>query len=112
MTTTAGMCRLDEPVPYTLTPRGHAALDDPRVVDTVPVVDVALITARAPVAAPWIVRADVLTLAREVDRLRGLLNAGAVNGPGRGEWGCALCGAAYLGTRPDDGLCPDCRDNS
>jgi hypothetical protein len=110
--TTTDMCRLDEPVPYTLTPRGHAALGGPRAAEAVPVVDVALIKTRAPIAAPWIVRADVLTLAQEVDRLRGLLNAGAVDGPGRSEWGCARCGAAYFGTPPDDGLCTDCRDNS
>ena len=25
------------------------------------------------------------------------------------EWGCERCGAARLGTAPEDGLCPACR---
>jgi NTP pyrophosphatase (non-canonical NTP hydrolase) len=25
------------------------------------------------------------------------------------EWGCDLCGAAFFGTPPGDGLCPPCR---
>ena len=28
------------------------------------------------------------------------------------EWGCEKCDAAYLGPRPDDGLCPECRASS
>jgi hypothetical protein len=31
----------------------------------------------------------------------------AATGPD--EWGCERCGAACLGTAPDDGLCPACR---
>jgi NTP pyrophosphatase (non-canonical NTP hydrolase) len=30
-------------------------------------------------------------------------------GPGPGEWACDRCGAAFFGTPPGDGLCPDCR---
>jgi len=30
-------------------------------------------------------------------------------GAGTDEWGCQRCGAAYLGTPPEDGLCPSCR---
>jgi NTP pyrophosphatase (non-canonical NTP hydrolase) len=29
--------------------------------------------------------------------------------PGLAEWGCERCGAAYLGTPPDDGRCHACR---
>jgi len=34
---------------------------------------------------------------------------GTAAGPGPAEWGCDRCGAAYLGTSPDDGLCLACR---
>jgi hypothetical protein len=47
----------DRPIPFTLTAKAHAALDE--------------------------------------------------DGPA--EWGCEQCGAAYLGTPPDDGLCRACR---
>jgi NTP pyrophosphatase (non-canonical NTP hydrolase) len=30
-------------------------------------------------------------------------------GPGPDEWGCERCGAAYFGTPPEGGMCPDCR---
>ncbi len=29
--------------------------------------------------------------------------------PPADEWSCQTCGAAYFGTRPDDGRCGDCR---
>jgi hypothetical protein len=28
------------------------------------------------------------------------------------EWACEVCGAAYFGTRPADGRCPDCRSDA
>lgn len=28
------------------------------------------------------------------------------------EWGCTYCGAAYIGPRPDDGLCRSCHDGT
>ena len=40
---------------------------------------------------------------------RGWREEDTAAGSGPAEWGCARCGAAYLGTPPDDGLCPPCR---
>ena len=50
-------------------------------------------------------RLDVLTLAAEIRRLRTMCatdQAAALGG-----WSCVRCGAAWFGTAPDDGLCPD-----
>jgi NTP pyrophosphatase (non-canonical NTP hydrolase) len=40
---------------------------------------------------------------------RGWREEGSDVGTGPPEWGCERCGAAYLGTPPDDGLCLTCR---
>jgi rubrerythrin len=62
-----------QPIPYTLTAKAHAALDQDN-------------------SRGW----------REEDP-----PPPATTGPD--EWGCERCGAAYLGTPPEDGLCPPCR---
>ena len=60
-----------QPVPYTLTAKAHAALDQ--------------------------------------DNSRGRYEEDTPAATGLGEWGCERCGAAYLGTEPEDGLCTPCR---
>jgi hypothetical protein len=64
-----------------------------------------------PPAALWAflahARDDVLTLAAEVRRLRGVLTATRAAATA-GEWACRLCGAAWFGVTPEDGCCPGC----
>jgi hypothetical protein len=173
----------DEPVPYTLTPHGYAALaDDPSPVEPVPPADLPLIVClcgstrfhdefraanlRLTLAGQIVLSIGCdtksdgdLTAAKELgndlaavkaslDDLHKrkidladyvlVLNVGGYIGestrseiayaratgkPVRyldsaadddhdsdDEWGCQECGAAYLGPRPDDGLCPACQD--
>ncbi len=70
----------DIPIPYTLTPKAHAAL----------------------AAAPYLLPPDPAAPCGGC----GHDDCSACAGYG---WACLDCGAAYFGPAPDDGLCPDCR---
>jgi hypothetical protein len=70
---------LDTPIPYTLTPEA-LSLDSP---------------------IPYTLTAKAHAALRDL--------AATSDGPEPGEWACQQCGAAWFGTPPEDGRCPDCR---
>jgi hypothetical protein len=98
----------DEPVPYTLTPKAHAALNAPIIwmLDECQVVSGYL--AHDDEAAA--ILADLVSRGAAAG-----ITAPDLNRPGRApvdEWACEVCGAAYFGTPPDGRLCDLCRDAS
>lgn len=86
-TVTDDMPGLNEPVPYTLTPKAVARLDQ----EDRYAAEIAELDGNGEVSAP-------------VD-----------DGPGEYEWECIWCGSVFfgtplLGTAPDDQTCDACRD--
>lgn len=81
--------RADEPVPYTLTAKAHAALAAGPVPFT--------LTAKAHAA---LAAAPVMHCGCGYDDCTACAGYG---------WACQRCGLAFFGGRPDDGLCRACQ---
>jgi hypothetical protein len=74
---------LDEPVPYTLTPKAHAFFG----------------------------REEHYTRLYAAE-LAALAAGDEDQGPGEYEWECTWCGSVWFGTAPDDQTCDACREDS
>lgn len=100
--TTLDILTPDTPIPFTLTPKAHAALDAPYTAPLCPGDDP---------GADW---QEMGWCCRECAALAHL--AWCPNHPPADDepvtadsWSCGICGAAYFGTPPDDALCDERR---
>jgi hypothetical protein len=91
------------PVPFTLTPKAHAALAPAGAINRDQPIPFTLtpkaLAALTPDSHGPVSPGQVMCCGCGYDDC----SACAVDG-----WACPRCGAAYFGTPPGDGLCPDC----